>query len=194
MEQQFLSWVIIITWVMLLINVIILFRVVNIVNKIAEHFQARNPLTIGQQAPDFDATMVTGEPITLKSFHGQSVVFIFISPSCGVCAEKLPIIEKLSTIVRQRAGVLFVLVSESDFASTKTFMTQYNVTLPLIVAPRHEYGFGHLYNPDGNWPYYCLINKEGFVQSRSVLGDHEWLKLEQQWKNIPTDSHAFVLQ
>ena len=50
---------------------------------------------IGKPAPDFSATDIDGNPISLKDYHGKVVLLYFWATWCGPCIGNMPIVKKV---------------------------------------------------------------------------------------------------
>ncbi|MFN8491309.1 MAG: TlpA disulfide reductase family protein [Caldilineaceae bacterium] len=136
-------------------------------------------LAIGSPAPDFQAETLTGEIVTLANYARRAVSFIFVSPDCDACVEKLPSLKTLLPKARQ-AGVEMVLVNTGgDKAATATFIQQHHVTLPVLIAPFEENAFAHDYKVPGT-PFFCLVNAENKVETVGMFGA-EWEQLTHTW-------------
>ena len=120
---------------------------------------------IGQPAPAFTAQTLEGEQVTLDTYTGagRSAAFVFISTTCEPCREALPSYEALLPKARQ-AGVDLVLVSTSDPIQTAAFVEQFNIRLPVLVAPMRDNPFMKDYNFNAT-PSYCLVDTQGKIRS-----------------------------
>lgn len=136
----------------------------------------------GQQAPDFTAQTLQGEPVTLDTYAGQGVAFIFFSTNCNPCKEALPRLEALRPGA-QRAGVELVVVSTQEASKTQAFVDEMHVRLPVLVAPHPANPFMKDYNLNAT-PSYSLVDAAGIVQSAGHLSfqSGEWKALSEQWE------------
>lgn len=168
-------------WIVLLFNMMLTLALVRAVSRSTNSDQLK-PLRKGQVAPDFSATTLQGEPVTLASYRERAVGFVFIGPHCGPCREAIPRYEALGPQAR-RAGVELVLVSTASAAETQPFVEELNISLPVLIAPFESNTFMRSYGLDST-PSYCLINARGRVQSigsTNAVGS-DWHNLEQQWE------------
>ena len=138
---------------------------------------------IGQSAPAFTAQTLEGEQVTLNTYIGGgcSAAFVFISTTCEPCREALPSYEALLPKARQ-AGVELVLVSTSDPVQTAAFVDQFNIRLPVLVAPMRDNPFMKDYNFNAT-PSYCLVDAQGKIQSAGypTFSWGEWKALVDSW-------------
>lgn len=145
-------------------------------------------LTPGEQAPDFKVKTLSGEWVRLAAYAGRSIAFIFVSPHCGSCRKKMPMLTHLSVLAKESAGIEFVLVSDSGAAETYTWVDaiheedKVEINMQTLIAPRQTSEFYSTYNPRSLTPYYCIINEQGIVQARDPLGMGEWPNLQRKWE------------
>lgn len=103
---------------------------------------------VGQSAPTFTLPSQTGQPISLKSFHGKWVVLYFypkdMTTGCTIEAHNFQ--RDLKKFEAENAVILGVSVDTVD--SHKQFCTKDGLTFHLLADPAHkvvdEYGsLGH---------------------------------------------------
>lgn len=163
------------------------------VNAISAVFHKQPELPIGLLAPNFEAETLLGEHVSLASYAGRSVLFVFIHPHCQACTSKIPVIERLAPIARRADNIHFVLVIEDKNTLAQSLVDKMGITLPVIFAPRYKSEFVSDYNPDGIYPYYCLIDEKGIVQSRAPLGLGDWPEMQRKWEAMSTPQPTRVL-
>jgi peroxiredoxin len=159
-------------WLLVVLNLLLTLALIRRVNA-----GARTPgapgLKAGTMAPDFTAQTLSGETVTRSTYSGRKVAFLFVSPSCQPCHEMLPTFEVLGPKAA-RAGVDFVLVSNVEREATSAFVEQFNISLPVLVAPLTTNSFTRDYHSTTT-PSYCLLDEQGKVQSAgypSMGGEH----------------------
>ena len=62
---------------------------------IGKYFYAQPKYINGEKAPDFTATMLTGEPMKLSDLKGQYILLDFWGSWCGPCVAEAPSLKKL---------------------------------------------------------------------------------------------------
>ena len=78
-------------WVLVLFNLVLTLGLVRRANANAgPQPMEEEGLEAGERAPDFTAETLDGEAVTLATYAGRDVAFLFMSPFCGPCREKLP--------------------------------------------------------------------------------------------------------
>lgn len=158
-------------WSIVLVNLLLTIALIRRSNQ-SDFPEIKTGPKTGSAAPDFRAEAITGETITLANYARKAVSFIFFSPDCGSCVEKLPEIHAIAAEANQ-AGVELVLVNTGgNRAATAAFVDQHNVRLPILVAPMESNPFANDYNVNMT-PFYCLLNSESHVESTGFL-DSGW--------------------
>lgn len=177
--EQFLVLSSVLLWVLVIFNLILSLA---LVRKINAAYQPKESLKEEQPAPNFVAETITGEKVTLESFAQRNVAFIFVDPACGPCREALPSYESLAPKAAQ-SNVDFVLISTADADLTRRFVDEYNIKLPTLIAPHESNPFMKDYLVTGT-PSYCLIDREGKVQSTGSpnLKWGKWKILAEAWE------------
>jgi peroxiredoxin len=170
----------ILLWIVVLFNLVLTIALIRRGSNIQPGFDMINipTLKIGSQAPDFIAETPEGKSMTLADYAGKSVTFIFMSPSCKPCLEKLSKLHELAPNAH-RSGVDLILVNTAEKDDTRAFIEKHNIALPVLVAPRNTNPFMSDYKVAGT-PFYCVVEKNGKVQSAGYLGSN-WHTLTQSW-------------
>jgi peroxiredoxin len=145
-------------WVMVLLNLLL---TLGLSRRLNSRLPKIESLKIGQLAPAFTAQTLHGETVTLSSYAGRGVTFIFTSPHCKPCREELPRIEALQPRADQ-AGIQLVLVSDADETETRSFAEEMGLELAILIAPRERMSFLADYKAIAT-PSYCLLDAEGKV-------------------------------
>lgn len=172
---------IVLLWVLALFNTLMTFALIRRVNVGSGK---KDGLEVGSFAPDFVAETVEGKRVTLETFAGRLVAFIFISPTCVPCRESLPEYEHLRPLAAH-AGVELVLVNVGEAAKTQWLIDQFDLTLTVLVAPRTSNTFMKEYKVSGT-PSYCLIDT-----NREVLASGEPSPRYMPWDNLTTSWKRF---
>jgi peroxiredoxin len=182
----------ILLWVVVALNLLLTLALVRRLNTLSEQSQQDARATsldrsgsgpkLKQPAPSFTAKTLQGDDVTLDTYAGGAVAFIFIGTHCAPCREALPSYEALAPSAA-RAGVKIVLVSINDTEPTRAFIDEAAVRLPVLVAPAPSNSFMMDYGFKGT-PSYCLVDAQGIVQSAGYpsfdWGD--WKALADSWR------------
>lgn len=192
-------------WGIVLLNLLLTLRVVHLLRTVEDQRdrtaerEKMPELSVGEPAPDFSArTLLGNRLVRLNTYAGQSVAFIFVSPHCGSCRRKMPLLTALSAQAKEKAGVEFVLVSDSNAAETFNWVNTLHeedgieINIPILLAPHAQSDFLQSYNPRGLTPYYCLIDGQGIVQARDPLGMGDWPKLQREWEGTTATASSSI--
>lgn len=124
-------------WILVLCNLVLTLALIRRANV---NSLPKEGLKEGQPAPDFTAETLNGQKITLATYAQREVAFVFIEPTCGPCREALPSYEVLGPKAAQ-SGVDLVLVSMAHAEQTQRFVNEFDIQLPVLVAPRESNTF-----------------------------------------------------
>ena len=115
---------------------------------------------VGHLAPDFTATTLSGETLTLSALRGRPVVLNFWATWCGPCRSEIPHFEAIWT---ERAGVVMIIgvdVNESP-GQVAAFAEQFNMTYPIPLDPHAQ--VASLYHVLA-FPTTFLIDAQGVIR------------------------------
>lgn len=153
-----------------------------------DHGVEAEELAVGSAAPHFEARAPDGTAVSARDLAGAPVAYVFVSPNCGACRTHLGPLERLAPLARAADGTRIVLVSDAGARSTAAWLEEavredgLAGTLPVLIAPRSDSQLGVRYNPLGFFPYFCLVDGEGVVRARAVLGREPWMAAIQEWE------------
>jgi len=129
--------------------------------------QAEN-LTIGDKAPDFTATTLTGDVVRLSDFVNNKPVYLkFWATWCSYCKVEMPHLQAIYDENGNDIEVLTVNVGMNDsIANIEAFYKKVGITLPTVFDKK-----GALTSSYGvvGTPYHVLINKQGKVAYQTFL-------------------------
>jgi hypothetical protein len=86
----------------------------------------------------------------------------------------------------------FLLVCDCDRERTRAFLQQWQVALPVAIAPIERHSFFHDYCISST-PSYCLITPEGSVQQSGRADDTlaDWRHLVKPWSRRVGGGRAY---
>lgn len=179
----------ILLWIVVLLNLILTIALIRRFNHlstqmstfpdIAEFSDMDKGLEVGSPAPDFQAETLSGETITLADYTRKAVSFVFFSPDCGPCMDKMSALNALAPKAQQ-AGVEMVLVNtDGNKEGTESFVQEHGVKLPVLLAPFESNSFAQDYKAMGT-PFFCMLNRDGEVEATGGFGP-KWDQLTQAW-------------
>lgn len=172
-------------WLVVLANVFLTLALIRRLNR-TEQSVIEAGLKAGTTAPDFTAQTVQGVTKTLADYLGRAAVLIFVTPSCGPCRERLPMLQRTAAQARA-SGVEFVLVSGGTLEETRAWDEEVDVQLPLLVATQDQNPFFKDYQITST-PTCCLLVADGKVHSSHIVG----LELEDWRTLVSADARTLV--
>ncbi len=102
-------------------------------------------LVTGTLAPDFTLPTTDGKEFSLAdALRRGPVLAAFFKVSCPICQYTLPYLERLYRAYKNQ-GVTLVAVSQNDQKDTLKFMTEYGITLPVLLDDTHSYPVSNAY-------------------------------------------------
>jgi peroxiredoxin len=174
-------------WILVLCNLLLTLALIRRTNASS---LPREGLKEGQPAPDFTTETLNGQKVTLATYAQHAVVFVFVEPTCEPCREALPGYEALGPKAVQ-SGVDFILVSMANAEQTRRFVNEFNIQLPILVAPRESNSFMQDYKLS-TAPSYCFIDRQGKIQATGFtnLKAGKWKALADTWEANTTRNAA----
>jgi peroxiredoxin len=126
-------------------------------------------------APAFSLREAYGGQVDLASYRGRTVLLVFWAPWCGVCRGELPILQSMSTELRN-SGVEVVTIHLGELESARQFLRETHMSLTTLVDP--DQTVGNAYGVRGI-PNLVLVGPDGKIAARAVGGlDEDTLR---QW-------------
>lgn len=170
-------------WIVVLLNLVLTLALVRRINNSSGASPAiETGPPVGEKAPDFTATTLTGEKVTLASYTGRATTFLFVASHCQPCHD---LIKTLSTLAHDVSSEL-TLVLNGSRQEAEELARELEISLPLLLAPRSENTFFETYKISAT-PSYCSLNAQGVVQATGIPGSGErhWQKLTAAWSRKP---------
>ncbi|MAL17948.1 MAG: hypothetical protein CL667_09570 [Balneola sp.] len=138
-----------------------------IVDKARSYYNEIHSLQIGDKAPSFSTTSISGESIDLSEFRGKIVLLEFWSTSCGPCIKELPSLKDLYASFKDRNDFIMVGISlDTDIERVKSFISDHNLDWYQIF----DDGYGEvsqLYN-SVYIPRTYLIDRNGNIAHKDL--------------------------
>lgn len=122
-------------------------------------------------APRVSGTTITGQPLSLASYHGKVVVLNFWGSWCAPCRAEAPAFGTLARQLYPR-GVRFVGVDTRDEPdAAKAFMQTFNISYPSLNDPDGSIALlFHSTVPPSAIPTTLIIDRAGKIAARIVGG------------------------
>lgn len=134
------------------------------------------PLDVGSTAPDYHATTLAGDTLSLGALRGRVVVLNVWATWCAPCVREMPALQRLHEKL-EAEGLSVVAVSvDADappfngMSEVRNFVAQHGLTFTIL----HD-GTGAIYNifDVSALPMTFVIDRNGRIK-RKVLGPREW--------------------
>lgn len=97
-------------------------------------FQAylkNSSLAVGDSAPDFELTALTGETIRLSQFRGQPVLLSISTTWCPACREEAPVLQELHETHPEL--VILMVDSKEGVDVIQPFADEFGITHPILL-------------------------------------------------------------
>lgn len=118
---------------------------------------------VGDQAPDFEMTLIDGTTQKLSDLKGQVVMLQFTASWCGVCRKEMPHIEKRIWKKYKDQGIIVIGVDRDEpLEKVKAFAKQTGISYPLALDPGADI-FGLFADKKSGVTRNVLIDKEGKI-------------------------------
>ncbi|MEK4436264.1 TlpA family protein disulfide reductase [Paenibacillus sp. FSL K6-2862] len=123
--RQWLTALIAITAIMVTIGVILY--------QTADPQQKRGTnIEEGRPAPEFTATELTGNPISLNQYRGKVVLLNFWASWCAPCVREMPLLNDITQLYAKDVQAIFINVGESK-GTIREFMEQHQLDFNVVV-------------------------------------------------------------
>lgn len=87
---------------------------------------------VGQKAPDFSLSLLSGEKVSNSTLQGKVAVLQFTGSWCSVCRKEMPVLEK--EVWQRFKGDDFILIGidlKETEIQAKEFATKMEITYPM---------------------------------------------------------------
>lgn len=121
------------------------------------------PVAVGEKAPDFSATDLTGATQTLSQNQGHVTLMQFWASWCPFCRKDLPRVKELFAKYQDKGLRLVTVSIDQDLDALKKFVQEEQLAYPVIPAATNK-GLPELYESQGVPGYYLIDAKGTIVQ------------------------------
>ncbi len=135
--------------------------------------EPRPDVKIGEPAPAFSTTDITGAPVSLSQLKGKIVLIYFWTNSC--CGDSLKLVEPLYAANRHK-GLAICAINVGDTKEMVTSYAQSNGLTFAMLTDEHS-GIFRRYRAFG-FPTIFIIDGQGVIREK-ILGHIETDKLEK---------------
>ena len=138
----------------------------------------------GNPAPDFTASTLDGQAVSLSDFRGKVVLLYFWATWCGQCRLEQPVVAEVYGKYRGRGLVTFGVTGE-DQATVRHYLEENRLRLPILLDSKRT--LRRLYGSLAI-PTLVFINSEGVVTEDYVgFLDESDLRLALQSAGLQVD-------
>ena len=129
------------------------------------------PPAVGQAAPDFTLSDLTGKPVSLSALRGKVVIVNFWATWCPPCRAEMPSMELLHRELGDQGLVLLAVNIEKDGRqAVSKFLAASPHSFPVLLDEQEEiqkrYGVH-------KFPESFVIRKDGVIDDK-VVGAIDW--------------------
>lgn len=123
-------------------------------------------LGIGQEAPDFEATTLEGETVSLSDLRGNVVLLEFWAVWCGPCHPEIPYLKEVWEKYQDDNFMLLGISLDRDADELNQFIEEEGMTWPQIFEGEvWDAELAEKYNVRGI-PRAYLIDSDGRIAAR----------------------------
>jgi methylamine dehydrogenase accessory protein MauD len=128
-----------------------------------------NGQEIGSEAPRLSVPDIDGNVLTLGGESTQPLLLLFVSPSCPVCKELVPVARSLA----RREKLRLVFASDGgDAEKHREYIARMGLgDYPYIVSAEVGLRFAA-----DKLPYAALVDRDGVLRSRGLVNSREHLE------------------
>jgi peroxiredoxin len=166
-------------WLVALVNLTLTLAIIRQLN-LRHSNDVISGLKPGTEAPNFQATTMTGTAVSMSDFRSRPSLFVFVSPNCGPCRAMLPRLGELQRL-GTNAGSYLVLFSSGTAQATADMLDRTEFAGTVVVAAPETEIFRKFSLV--STPHYAYI-VQGIVRERGVPDDQSptWLSIIQTWE------------
>jgi methylamine dehydrogenase accessory protein MauD len=127
---------------------------------------------VGESAPLLQVADWSGRTLTVGGIDpaGQSTLLFFLSPTCPVCKQLLPVLD--SVVHAEGRSLRLVFASDGPRAEHESFVRQHGFAERAYVLSA-ELGMAYQV---GKLPYAVLIDREGVIRGKGLVNTREHIE------------------
>jgi thiol-disulfide isomerase/thioredoxin len=150
-------------WRELLVGVVVVVAaaVVIVANRWPAH------VVVGSNAPDFTASDLSGQLVSLHQLRGTPVLLNFWATWCAACQDEMPLIQQATS--RYQSGKLAVLAAdyrETNRTAMRAYLDRLGVRVRAILDPQGE--IADTYGVTFGLPVSVFVDRQGKVVAIQV--------------------------
>lgn len=141
-------------------------------------------LLVGKQAPPLEVKDIHGNPISLASFKGKTVLLDFWTTWCPPCRADAPSLEKLYQKYGDRDLVVLGISVHEDHKIVEDYLKKNAHSYPVVLTTENE--MPRTYQI-GVFPTYIVISPDGTIAT-AMQGDQGFGELRSVLKKASMDT------
>jgi thiol-disulfide isomerase/thioredoxin len=157
---------------------------------LANRYLAKPQLGREELAPDFLATTLQGDQISLKQFAGKMVVLDFWATWCPPCRAAIPELKELQKKYASDRLVVVSVSGDSDEREWKDFVAKHEMNWIQVRDSNREVGDKFRVRAI---PTYVVINEDGAVQTR-IVGKNPQESIVHRLKDLLASNQRLTSQ
>ncbi len=125
---------------------------------------------VGEPSPRFTPRSLTGPEIAVGGAGGRAQLVFFLSPTCPVCKQLLPVLGSIRN--DEKAWLDVVLASDGDESKHRDFIRRQKLdAFPYVLSS--ELGMAYRVQ---RLPFAVLTDKAGVVRAKGLINNREQLE------------------
>ena len=136
-------------------------------------------VVVGDEAPDFTATLLSGESVSLAALRGEEVLLVLFSHECPDCKMFLDDMQAAKAEFDELGVVILLVARDGESGVVEAYMSENGYEFDVVADPDRA-----IYNLYATTyvPRTYLIDKEGYVVCATVEYKPNYVKdiLERQ--------------
>ena len=132
---------------------------------IYQYYLQNSSLAVGDPAPDFELTALTGETVRLSQFNGQPVLLSLGATWCPGCRAEAPVLEELH---QAHPEIVILMVDSKESPEiVRQFAEEFDITHPILLD--RDGAVGDLYQVFAI-PTVLFIDTGGVIRAKVIEG------------------------
>jgi peroxiredoxin len=141
-------------------------------------------LNIGDKAPDFNASSLQGQQISLTKYKGSPVIMRFFTIDCKYCQIDTPLFNTFYNQYKEQGLKMVYINTDENSEGINQFIEGTGITFPVVLDPDHSIA--------GNYsvvkvPLTIILNSQHIVSAALLggVGEEQLLELLKNYISIP---------